>query len=206
MPTGDTRTSGVSKTFLSCGKDKRKENIFKEHLKKQRSMQCICSHLQAEGCNDRLVVTDSIAHVTGVFILGDQDWILILFFICGSWCLLIIFLWWQGLGFDAPEDPVCPCRLPLLSTENRIEEQNKIVLYCQCISTSKLWVRHAEHNEHGCWFYNFYLKNFFFSIAYPLTHLHLSVHTNLHTNSYEKTSAVKECKPNTYTCSTRLYL
>lgn len=30
------------------------------------------SYLQAERCNDRLVIADSVAHVTHVFVLRDQ--------------------------------------------------------------------------------------------------------------------------------------
>lgn len=40
-------------------------------------LQWVCSHLQTEGCNDGLVVTDSVAHVTSVFVLSDQEWILV---------------------------------------------------------------------------------------------------------------------------------
>lgn len=79
----------------------------------------MCSHLQTEGCNDRLVVTDSITHVTGVFVLGDQEWILLLPVICGSGCFLVVILWWQAFGFDAPEDPIRPGWLPLLTAEQR---------------------------------------------------------------------------------------
>jgi len=77
------------------------------------------AHLQTEGRNDRLVVADPVAHVTGVLVLTDQERILIQTAVGRSRRLLVVVLRRRGFGFDAPEDPIGPGRFPLLATEQK---------------------------------------------------------------------------------------
>lgn len=107
-------TSGVSKYFLNCGEKETSVSHGTRITEGVQQLVC-CSHLQAEGSNDRLVVADSVAHITGVFILGDEDWILVLSIISGGGSLLIVILRRWGFGFDAPEDPIRPGWFPLLA-------------------------------------------------------------------------------------------
>lgn len=78
------------------------------------------AHLQAEGRHHGLVVTDSVAHVTGVFVLCDQERILIQSIISrGQCCLMVIVIvfWGRSFGFDAPQDSIRPGWFSFLPAE-----------------------------------------------------------------------------------------
>lgn len=81
-------------------------------------------HLQAEGRHHGLVVADSVAHVTGVFVLRDQERILVLsVFGRGQRCLVlgvfvvIVVFRRRSFGFDAPQDSVRPGWFSFLPAE-----------------------------------------------------------------------------------------
>lgn len=76
-------------------------------------------HLQAEGRHHGLVVADSVAHDAGVFVLRDQERILVRPIIGRGRCRLavLLVLWRRSFGFDAPQDSVRPGRFSFLPTE-----------------------------------------------------------------------------------------
>lgn len=76
-------------------------------------------HLQAEGRHHGLVVADSIAHDAGVFVLRDQERILVRPIIGRGRCRLavLLVLWRRSFGFDAPQDSVRPGWFSFLPTE-----------------------------------------------------------------------------------------
>lgn len=80
--------------------------------------QCVIAHLQAEGCHHGLVVTDSVAHITGVFVLCDQEWILVQSIFGRGCCLMVIVIvfWRRRFGFDAPQDSIRPGWFSFLPT------------------------------------------------------------------------------------------
>lgn len=86
------------------------------------------------------MVTDPVAHVTGVSVLCDQERILVLFVFGRGQCCLMLDLvvdvdvdvfWRRSFGFDAPQDSVCPGWFSFLPAEcNNISFVSSTVTKC----------------------------------------------------------------------------
>lgn len=101
----------------------------------------ICSHMQWKQGRNRLVVTDRVAHVTPVRMLRDfgrttQPW--------GETPLQCCIVGRnRGAGTaKAPEDSVCPCRFPLLSTDRREAKVDRLpqAVKINCAAFSFGWI------------------------------------------------------------------
>lgn len=84
----------------------------------------VLSHVQRETGGDRFVVANGVAHVTAVKALCDPR--------CptkprGKTTLQSGIVGWHGGTRPAqtPQDSVCPCRLPFLSTNRQTEKKCK---------------------------------------------------------------------------------
>lgn len=139
-PPRERCTPAVCRNASSAAGESEEVNISGPRQHREVS-QGVISHLQAEGGDDGLVVADSVAHEAGVFVLRDQERILVWPVVAGGGSrllllLLVLLLWRRTFGFEAPEDSVRPGWFSFLTTE------------CNNSSFVSLALNHPKYRKH----------------------------------------------------------